>query len=340
MNHQVTSQRRTGPGSAGLTMSPTAPGPTTPHPSATPRPATLQPPVAEAQASGRRTRASAPATCGELGQGWIDGQDFLVNCPIDLHARATVRSGGLSVEGPGALTKVVAAIERMSSQFGFVADERVTVHSPIPRGKGMASSTADISAALMALSQHRGIEISQADFARLITSIEPSDCVHVTGIAEVNHLSGQILNNWPAPRGMRVIVLDCGGSVDTVSFDRARARALYAEARQDVLRFRALLRYGLTLGDAEAIGHGATLSARLSQRILPKPELDEVIRVALAHGAWGVNCAHSGTVLGVLHHDSERMTEALLNAIDRVLGHDVSVLGDYRIVSGGCQHAI
>ena len=30
------------------------------------------------------TRVKAPATCGELIQGAIDGQDFLVNCPIDL----------------------------------------------------------------------------------------------------------------------------------------------------------------------------------------------------------------------------------------------------------------
>jgi len=331
MHRQQPFDRRTAPGPTGLTSPPHALLHGTPAPLAGPH------------AAGRPTRVAAPATCGELGQGQIDGQDFLINCPIDLYARATVRSAdeaGFRVEGPGSLTKVIAAIGQMGRQFGFVPDERVTLYSPIPRGKGMASSTADISAALMALAQHRGIEMSQAGLARLITSIESSDCVHVTGIGEVNHLTGQILNSWPAPRGMRVIVLDCGSAVDTVGFDRDRARALYAEARQEVLHFRALLRYGLTLGDPEAIGRGATLSARLSQRILPKPALEDLIRIALAHGAWGVNCAHNGTVLGVLYNDARPSTEALLNAIEGVFGRDLALLGHYRLISGGCQHAI
>lgn len=291
----------------------------------------------------QRTRVEAPATCGELGQGLVDGQDFLINCPIDLYARATVRPAdraGFTVEGPGPLTRVRAAIERLGNQYGFDPDERVTLYSPIPRGKGMGSSSADISAALMALCQHRGIEMSQAGFARLVAAVEPTDCVHVTGIGEVVPRSGRILNNWPAPRGMRVIVLDCSGVVDTTVIDPERARAIHIEARQDLIHFRALLRYGLTLGDPEAIGRGATLSARLNQRLLPKPPLEDLIRIALAHGAWGVNCAHRGTVLGVLYHDARPSTEALLNAIEGVFGRDLPLLGHYRIISGGCQHGL
>ena len=51
------------------------------------------------------TRSRAPATCGELVQGAIDGCDFLVNCPIDLYATAsvaTVDDGGLHLRSPGA----------------------------------------------------------------------------------------------------------------------------------------------------------------------------------------------------------------------------------------------
>ncbi len=308
--------------------------------------ARVQASVVNARPSGRPTRMEAPATCGELGQGHLDGEDFRFNCPIDLYARATIHPSsvtGLKVEGPGSLTRVTAAIERLGRQFGFIPDERVTLYSPIPRSKGMASSTADISAALMALCQHRGVGLSQAGLARLLSSIAPSSCVHVTGIGEVNPLSGQILNSWPAPRGIRVIVLDCGGTGGTGcigGIDRERALAIHAEARQHVLHFRALLRYGLTMGDPEAIGRGATLSARLNQRILPKPPLEDLIRIALAHGAWGVNCAHSGTVLGVLYNDARPSTEALLNAIEGLFGRDLALLGHYRIISGGCQHAI
>lgn len=38
----------------------------------------------------QRGQASAPGSCGELVQGAIDGVDFLVTCPVDLFATATV----------------------------------------------------------------------------------------------------------------------------------------------------------------------------------------------------------------------------------------------------------
>ena len=45
-------------------------------------------------------RFKAPATCGELIQGCLDGHDFLVNCPIDLYAYAELQptsTPGISV---------------------------------------------------------------------------------------------------------------------------------------------------------------------------------------------------------------------------------------------------
>ena len=38
-------------------------------------------------------RLKAPGTCGELMQGAIDEQDFLVNCPVNLFSYATVQKG-------------------------------------------------------------------------------------------------------------------------------------------------------------------------------------------------------------------------------------------------------
>lgn len=64
--------------------------------------------------------------------------------------------------------------------------------------------------------------------------------------AEVNHLSGKLHALWPAPRGLRVLVVDSGGSVDTVAFDRERARAIHAEHRDAVRRTLSRMRCGLT----------------------------------------------------------------------------------------------
>lgn len=292
--------------------------------------------------NGPATASRAPATCGELVQGALDGRDFLVNCPIDLYATARISSArgeGLHLLSPGAWSKAAIAINRLAIEQGLPLHEGLMIDSPVPRGKGMASSTADISAALSAFCLHRGIELDATAFGSLIAAIEPSDCVHYAGIAEVNHLSGALYALWPVPKSLRVMVLDCGGSVDTVGFDRDRARAIYAEHRQQVLRFIGRVRCGLMVGDLQAIGDAAIESARVSQRILAKPPLEELIDLVRPLGAVGVNCAHSGTVLGVLYPDSPWLGEALQRAVADAFGPDLELLGDHAIVSGGC-HAL
>ena len=55
------------------------------------------------------------------------------------------------------------------------------------------------------------------------------------------------------------------------------------------------------------------MSARVNQRFLQKDELESTIEVALRCGAFGVICAHSGTILSLLF--SIDNTQGLKNAI-------------------------
>ncbi len=288
----------------------------------------------------RSTRARAPATCGELIQGSIDGHDFLINCPIDLFAEVELtdaRAPGLEIEGQdeGKFAKVSAALTRVAELYDVELNHRLWITSSIPRGKGMASSTADITAALGAFIRNSGIELNDEGFASLIASIEPSDCVHYPGIAEINHLTGKLFARFPVPSGLRVIVVDCGGRVETMRFDRARARAIYNEHRAEVMGLLGELRRGLLFADAAAIGDAASRSARLSQRILPKPPLEVLHRVATDSGAVGVNCAHSGTVLGVMYVKRPGRADDIARAIERAFGRDLPLLGDHAIIGGG-----
>jgi L-threonine kinase len=284
------------------------------------------------------TRVKAPATCGELVQGAIDGQDFLVNCPIDLFAEvelASERTTGLQIDAEGDFAKVTAALTRVASLYDVPLNHRLSITSPIPRGKGMASSTADITAALGAFVRQSGIDLNDEGFGSLIASVEPSDCVHYPGIAEVNHLSGKLFARFPVPSGLRVIVIDCGGQIDTLHFDRLRARAIYHEQRAEVMGLLGELRRGLLFADAAAIGDAASRSTRLSQHILPKGPLDLLHRVCTDAGAVGINCAHSGTVLGVLYAKRPGRADDIVRAIERAFGRDLPMLGDHAIIGGG-----
>jgi len=280
----------------------------------------------------------APATCGELIQGALDGGDFLVNCPINLYSQARLYPSGVPgvhIRDRREFAKVHDVIALVSERAGLCLANRLAIDSPIPRGKGMASSTADITAAAGVVCDYYGVSFSGMEFARLVTEVEPSDCVHFPGIAHVNHLTGELLGSYPVPKGLRVLTVDCGGMVDTLAFDRERARRVYRSNEPLVRSMVDLMLDGLASGDVRAVGKAASMSARLSQQILPKRPLDALIRISDEQGGLGINCAHSGTVLGVLHAESESLVEILRGEIEHHFGSDVEILGDFAIVGGG-----
>lgn len=288
-------------------------------------------------------RVKAPATCGELIQGHLDGEDFLVNCPIDLFAEAKVQPvamPGLHVHASAQHGKIVRALEVAARDMDARLAHALSVHSPIPRGKGMASSTADITAALAAYCMSAGIELDDAALGELICRIEPSDGVHFPGIAHVNHLTGECHASLPVPQGLRVLILDCGGEVDTVTFDRERARRMYREHRSEVARMLETLKLGLQHHDLNLVGVAATSSALLSQLVLPKAPFDTVLELTLREGGLGVNCAHSGTVLGVMYADDEPLRGAHLHEVmTSALGDRHPVVGDFAVIGGGVHAA-
>jgi len=197
--------------------------------------------------------------------------------------------------------------------------------SDLPRAKGMASSTADIAATVCALAQALGKRLEPWEVARIALSVEPSDSLMFPGLALFDHRSGRVYEDLgPAPP-LEVVVLDFGGTVDTLTYNRHyRAdllRGMVAEHQEALAAVKAGLRRGnladiggaatLQRGNLADIGGAATLSARAHQRILYKPQLETVIGLAREVGALGVNVAHSGTVIGVLFDPAQADGPAL-----------------------------
>jgi len=63
--------------------------------------------------------AKAPASCGELVQGTLNGESFHISCPVDLYSRVnvTLNSNG-KVVGPPDKWKTKEAIKRTLKFFG------------------------------------------------------------------------------------------------------------------------------------------------------------------------------------------------------------------------------
>ena len=97
--------------------------------------------------------ARAPGVCGVLAQGVLGDMPFSVTCPVDFFSRVRVdlSSGGPGVTATEGCEKTAAAVRRTLAHLRRAkVRAEVRVSSPIPRARGLGSSSADLSAAIAA----------------------------------------------------------------------------------------------------------------------------------------------------------------------------------------------
>ena len=269
----------------------------------------------------------------------IEGIHFLVTCPVDFYSRVKVDiySDGPGVEAPQDCDKAAAAVRRTLFQLkNAKVRAKLTINNPIPRGKGMASSSADLAAAIAATGLALGEEISPYQIAQIALSIEPTDGIMIPGVALFDHRAGIIRESLGPPPPMEIVALDLGGTVDTVQFnmvDRFQRWQSVDEQTGEALR---LLRRGIEEQDPALVGRGASISAEASQTVLAKPRLAEVKEFAESVGAVGVNVGHSGTIMGVLLDARERRGKSTYHKALSAFPDAESVY-HFRLLGGGVQ---
>jgi L-threonine kinase len=251
-----------------------------------------------------------PYTCGELWQGSIDGeQPALVSLPIGYFSSVTAYVGHTTNPIPKGMlaengSKSKVAFMRTLQRFGYHPryDDQISISSNLPKGRGLGTSTADISATIYATARALGEKITPMEVAEIAISIEPSNGTMFPGFHLFDHRGGayyEDLSAKPYPN-ISVLVLGFDGVVDTVAYNEDYRADTIREMRYDHYEALTAIKQGFRYCNPEDIGYGATLSARCHQRILYKPYLETVIKMAKEVHAYGVNVAHSGTVVGVL----------------------------------------
>lgn len=250
--------------------------------------------------------ATGPGTCGELAQGPWEGREVMITCPVALHATARVMlcPGHGRLHTPADAPRTRSALEALPP--AAEQDLWLELDNPLPRGRGMASSTADLCTALAARLALEGRHLSARELARRVLAVEPSDGIMLPGIALFDHREGTVMESLAEAPPLWVLCLDFGGRVDTLRFNAHPPEPHDPQAADAVAEVHA----GLRENDLKKIAAGATASALARQSRLPHPALDEVRRLAEKTGAMGLNRAHSGTVLGLLFDDPERAEDA------------------------------
>jgi L-threonine kinase len=262
-----------------------------------------------------RTRAvghgRACGTFGELLQGVLPegDRDFLVTLPITEHSTAW-----LTLTGERGPVLVVPAGKRKSHQLvltmlaacGYQGGGGLELTSPLPEGKGLASSSADLVATARAVADALGLSLDGAPIEALLRQIEPSDGVMYDGIVSYYHRESRLRESLGCLPRLTIVAVDEGGQVDTVRHNRIR-HPRTGQDKREYAELLATLSAAVRTHDLAAVGAVSTRSAQLSTKLRPRRHLEALLRISAEADALGLAAAHSGTVLGVLiaGHDPE-----------------------------------
>ncbi|NDO80298.1 GHMP kinase [Citrobacter sp. NCU1] len=245
--------------------------------------------------------AQCPASCGELIQGWILGSEKLVSCPVDWYSTVEVRSGSPLVD-ERSLSRTM--VDRVLAHFNHPAhwsqEIRVDVHSTIPVAKGMASSTADIAATALATAHHLGHTLNESTLAQLCVSLEPTDSTVFRQLTLFDHNDASTQIACEAQPQLDLLVLESPVTLRTSDYHRIpRLDRLHAGEAALQQAWEKVQEACITQ-NPRRMGEAATLSAIASQMLLPKPDFNTLLSLVEECDLYGVNVAHSGSVVGLM----------------------------------------
>lgn len=286
-----------------------------------------------------------PGSCGELIQGRLDEHNFLISCPINLYTEVSARFTeaekrviiNKNTSSPESTLKTKAAVEKLLDCYSFKQKSiKITINSQLITGIGMASSTADISAALAAVMLLLKNKVDFKLLEKICLSLEPTDSVFLAGIRFFDHLSGKTDCFIAEAPDLDILLFKEKGAIDSLKFNQSEKLAFLNKRKEKMIKksFQ-LIKNGLLNSNYQLLGRGTTLSSLAHQKILYKENLNKLLKIIEGESSiYGVNIAHSGTITGVLV-SKYFAAEKLLKEIK--MGTELEYLQRVKMISGGIE---
>ena len=260
-----------------------------------------------------------PGSCGELVQGFFCGEPILITCPIAKFSTAEISDEFFCFENLG--EKSFAMLKKVLRYFEVKNfDAKIKLTSELPHCKGMASSSADLAAVAKAVAIFLGKNLSAEKISEFAAEIEPTDGIFFDGIVAMNPVTGKFIKKIHLPTNFLIAIFDYGGGVDTVKFNR--------RSDFEITKLEDNLNFDLV-----------EKSALANQKILYKPQLEEIINFAKNLGAVTVNIAHSGTVIGIFFPETDKFIDKKIFEIEKNFDC-IKFLTKTKLIDGGFHEKI
>ncbi|XBS68175.1 GHMP kinase [Acerihabitans sp. KWT182] len=262
------------------------------------------------------TSARCPASCGELIQGWIAGGEKLISCPIDWYSEVDISEGSPTPnERPLSRRMLQQVTDYFGMQKGDIPPLRIDCRSTIPVAKGLASSTADIAATAVATARYLQRSLDEATLAKLCLRLEPTDSTVFRALTLFDHRQGayRLTLDW-LPR-LTLLILESQDRLTTAACHQRISDSDLRRQEAQLAGVWSLFQKSCAGHSLRLLGEATTSSALARNQLLPKPGFDHLLSFVEHHDLYGLNVAHSGTVVGLLldpqRHDPHRLRAEL-----------------------------
>jgi len=249
-----------------------------------------------------------PGSCGEIIQGKVHGFDILISCPVNLFTSVRVFESKRPVKRYQ-YEKSSTLIENMLERWGhgdLNSGFDIEIESSIPKGKGFASSTADMCAVYISLLKILSRKYDVLEVMEEFIKIEPTDSIIFRDITMLDYKSGRLYKELGAYLKFYILAFEGEREVDTIDFNKSAIPPL-----ADVSDILPKVQNGIKSNDIPKIAEASTVSINRNKGRVSYDVMGQVEALKDLTGGLGILGAHSGDILGIIYDDREQLEFAL-----------------------------
>ncbi|BDR63669.1 GHMP family kinase ATP-binding protein [Clostridium tetani] len=239
-----------------------------------------------------------PGSFGEIIQGKFREKDILCSCPINLYTKVRVYET-LEEKNINMHYKSYKFMLNILKEWGYdkyFHNLSIDIKSQVPRGKGFASSTADLAAVYNCLINIFQKQYNQKELIDNCIKIEPTDSIIFDELTLFDYRKGNYRESIGKCPQFNILVFEGDKVVNTVEFNNKPLPPL-----SNIEDLVPTLKEGIKNKDINKIAYCSTESIVRNTNRLEYSILPIVLKIQKEIGAYGIIGAHSGDALGIIY---------------------------------------
>lgn len=246
-----------------------------------------------------------PGSIGEIVQGKYNGMDVLCSCPINLFTEVRVwESKSPYVKNRySKSSKFLSNILTEWEQEQYIDTLDIFIKSSIPRGKGFASSTADLCALYHSLIKLFNKPFNKQELARHCIGIEPTDSIIFKELCIFDYKNGMYTEDLGKYLEFDILVFEGNKTINTIEFNNKKLPPL-----SNIDDLIPILKDGIKSQDIKKIAHCSTQSIIRNEKRLPYEILPVICNICEELEGYGIIGAHSGDALGIIYEKNVNLS--------------------------------